>query len=61
MYKILCKKKNSNKSAFVFTLGKNIGFTSSEDKAMVFSNMQQCKNIRDDLLEVSDKVTILKL
>ena len=37
------------------------GFTRYEDRAKVFTDLSQCKLIRDDALKVVDRATILRL
>jgi len=67
MFKIQCNKLfkgEGKKKAFVSNHPKaseNAGFTTSERSAHVFTDLAACKNIRDDVLQVADSVTILAI
>ncbi len=64
MFKIQCSKKSTGGKAFVSnhpTGSESVQFTDNESQAYIFSDMAQCKNIRDDILQYADNVTILKI
>lgn len=69
MYKIKCrklfKKEGVEKAAFVAnhpsSTAHAVEYTTDEDQAHVFTDLGICQNIRDDVLEVADNVTILRI
>jgi len=68
MFKIQCNKLfkgEGKKKAFVsnhpLSSKDHASFTTNEKFAHVFTDMAICKNIRDDVLQVADSVTILAI